>query len=67
MNTMHQPMVLICLVCPFIMLLPKPLILRAEAQKTVAQGYGCRTCCRPARKQLTGISLRLQLLMGKSA
>ena len=31
-------MVLICLICPLVMLFPKPLILRAEANKT--RGYG---------------------------
>ena len=38
MNTWHQPMVLICLLCVPIMLLPKPLLLNAEHKKTA--GYG---------------------------
>eukprot|EP01043_Picozoa_sp_COSAG02_P002569 COSAG02_NODE_59_length_43585_cov_39.087752_30_plen_916_part_00 len=41
MNTWHQPMVIIAVLCIPIMLLPKPLILNAEHKKT--QGYGVIT------------------------
>ena len=41
MNTWHQPMVIIAVLCIPIMLLPKPLILNAEHKTT--QGYGVIT------------------------